>query len=184
MFPRIPSTFLTILTILTILTMSSIDSILTVTSTIRSTLATISTDLDGVLGMCKGRLDVMHVPVPEDDMASYEKILGTSTIYCKHCHKEQPLSCFLVSLQKCVAKGVLGMRTIKTCDKMMAINDRHNTYANPINNTKSSIKRYTALRDAATGGDVAALNAKLAQLEVKLAEAIRRKQEWEASCKE
>jgi hypothetical protein len=170
--------------------MLSTDIILTATSTIRTKLAAISADLDGVLSMCKGRLNALPLPLPpviklpEDDMAVYEKILGTSTIYCKHCHREQHLSCFRISLQKCQEKGVLGMRAIKTCDKMIAINDRHNVYANPINNTKTSIKRYTALRDAATGGDVAALNAKLAQLEVKLAEAIRRKQEWEASCKE
>lgn len=170
------------------------DTILTATSTIRTELRRISSDLDAVLAMCEERSkkcptlelkDLDPEPVPTESCEAYAKILGTDTIYCKHCHKEQPLSRFLGTIKKYIEKGVLGLRPIKTCDVMIAINDRQNEYSNPVNNTKTAIKRYTSLRDAAlvTGADTTALDHKLAELQIKLDDATKRLNEWRLTTK-
>ena len=68
---------------------------------------------------------------------------------------------------------------------MIAINDRQNEYSNPVNNTKTAIKRYTSLRDAAlvTGADTTALDHKLAELQIKLEDATKRLNEWRLTVK-
>ncbi len=103
-----------------------------------------------------------------------EKILGTAFLPCKHCgKKERPLSDFLHGLTKNFKDGQL-KKVPKTCDKMIAYNNKKNKINNPIYNTKTSIRKCLERVDAsdllAVEDEIAAV--KLPKLGQKLQNAI------------
>jgi hypothetical protein len=106
-------------------------------------------------------------------IAAVSAHLGTDHLPCKHCHGDRPLQAFMGSLKKLWKDGAL-KRVPRTCDRMQAVNDSQNYANNKIHNTKTSIRRYETRKEeyVAAGKDVTDIETRLADLYVKLAQAI------------
>lgn len=106
-------------------------------------------------------------------IAAVSTHLGTDHLPCKHCHGDRPLQAFMGSLKKLWKDGAL-KRVPRTCDRMQAVNDSQNYANNKIHNTKTSIRRYEARKEEyiAAGKDVTDIEKRLADLYVKLSQAI------------
>jgi hypothetical protein len=120
----------------------------------------------------------------EDLTDAYTFNTGLKSCYCKHCHKEQPLARFSITLRKQAKKGILGKNPLKTCDDMMELNARANPYANAVGNAKTSIKTWTKKRHLASSEEeVCSANTKIAHYTANLAAAMASRAQWDADNK-
>ena len=124
----------------------------------------------------------LHETSPVEDLVdAYTFNTGLKSAYCKHCHKEQPLSCFSLTLKKQAKKGAIGKQPLKTCDIMMELNARANPHNNAVGNAKTGIKTWTKkMYEATTEEGKVLANQKIAQFTTKLAEALTKRATWDA----
>ena len=95
------------------------------------------------------------------------------TLFCSHCHNERPLTDFTKQLTK-LWNGNDLKRVPKSCDKMLAINAKHNSVNNAVNNTKRSLAYYEAMILTARDSDKPALRTKIAEVAERLKAAKQR----------